>query len=143
MQFGPLQKDEQGRLRILPDVIYLFLNSAGRAALSATVKPGLVEEWRQDLESYVERNGKFTKFSVSYLPIAVPPLFWEYNCGQCYHFIRDEMKCKTVSEAGFPNPGTINPQGWCVIWLPKDGVMPFSYIGKIPWFLREKPPAFP
>ena len=140
---GPVQRDEKGRIRILPDVIYLFLNSVGRAAAGATVKEGLGEEWRGTLQSYVDRNGKFTKFETLYLPISLPPLFWEYNCGQCFAFQRETQTCKWVKEEGFPNPGIIHPQGWCTVWMPLEGATPFSYIGKIPWFLREKPPAFP
>ena len=130
-------------VKIIPDVFYLTVNSIARAAIGATFKPGLGEEWRDSVQAYVDKNGKFSKFEALYTPIAPPPVYWEYNCGQCWAFIRPTLTCKWVKEMGFPNPGQIHPQGWCSVWMPLDGVKPLSYIGKKPWFLVEKPPAVP
>jgi len=135
--------DEIARPRILPNAIYLLLNSVGRAALGATVSKGLGQEWTEALQEYVDQNGKFSKFGVLYSPVAVPPVFWEYNCGECRAFERETMTCKWVDEAGFPNPGKIHPQGWCSVWMPLEGKRPLSWVGKTPWFLREPRPEFP
>ena len=129
--------------RVLPNVFYLLVNSVGRAALGVTLVKGLGDEWRDTLQSYVDRNGKITKFEVAYSPVAPPPVFWEYNCGECVAFLRDEKQCKWVDVEGLINPGIIHPQGWCVIWMPKDGERQFSYVGKVPWFIRETAPIFP
>jgi len=129
--------------RILPDLLFLLVNSIGRAALGATLAPGLGDRWRDTLGAYVDRNGKFSKFEVAYSPVAPPPVFWEYNCGQCFAFLRESRTCRWVGEQGWPNPGQIHPQGWCAIWMPLDGVKPLGYIGRVPWFLREPAPAFP
>ena len=140
---GPFERNGQGRPLILPDVFYLLLNSIGRAALGATVMPGLGEEWRDALQAHVNRNGKLTKFEALYTPVTPPPVFWEYNCGQCFAFLRETLTCKWVSEVSFPNPGQIHPQGWCAVWMPLDGARPLGYLGRLPWFLKEPAPAFP
>lgn len=142
-QGGPLSSDPQGRPRILPDLIYLLLNSIGRAALGVTLVKGMGEEWRSKLSDYVRVNGKFTKFEVFYSPVAPFPVFWEYNCGNCWAFERPTLTCKWVVEKGWPNPEVIHSQGWCVVWMPRAGDPPFGYLGKIPWLFREPPPAFP
>lgn len=33
----------------------------------------------------------------------------EQKCGNCMHFVAESNTCKRVD-------GTINPQGWCIIW---------------------------
>ena len=129
--------------RVIPDVVWLAANSVGRAALGATLVPGLGEKWRANVQAHVDRNGKFTKFEAFYTPVAPPPVFWEYNCGQCFAFQREPRTCLWVSEKGIPNPGIIHPQGWCAVWMPLDGDKPLSYIGRVPWFLREPAPALP
>lgn len=129
--------------RILPDLFYLLVNSVGRAALGATIAPGLDKEWRESLEDHVAKNGKLTKFEAGYTPIAPPPVFWEYNCGGCIAFERETSTCKWVKEEGFPNPGIIHPQGWCAVFMPPDGERPLSWVGRVPWFVKEKPPALP
>ncbi len=129
--------------RPIPDLFYLVANSVGRAAAGVTIKPGLGDRWRHDIESYVLKNGKFSKFETAYSPISPPPVFWEYNCGQCFAFQRATLTCKWVSEQGLVNPGKISPVGWCAIWMPMPGVKPFTYVGKLPWFLRERLPVFP
>lgn len=129
---------------VLPDIVWLLVNSVGRAALGATLVQGLGDRWREGLQAYVDRNGKLTKFEAAYTPVAPPPVFWEYNCGQCFAFQRGEPSlCRWVSEAGFPNPGQIHPQGWCAIWMPLEGARPLSFLGRVPWFLREPAPAIP
>lgn len=129
--------------RVLPDAIGLLANSVGRAALGATLFQSLGERWRETLQAHVDKNGKWTKFEVVYTPVAPPPVFWEYNCGQCFAFIREGRTCRWVTEQGFPNPGEIHPQGWCAVWMPLDGEKPLSFLGKVPWFLREPAPAIP
>jgi len=140
---GPLEVDELGRPRILPDALHLIFSSIGRAALGATIFPGLGDQWRDTVQSYVDRNGKWTKFQTIYSPIAPLPAFWEYPCATCWAFERETRTCKWVSERGFPNPGIIHEQGWCIVWVPLEGDPPFSYVGKLPWFVREPPPVFP
>ena len=140
---GPLERDEAGRLRLLPDALFLLLNSVIRAALGATLKPGMGDEWRSTLEDYVRANGKLAKFAVVYSPVAPFPVFWEYHCGNCFAFERPTLTCRWVNEKGWPNPAIIHSQGWCVIWMPKEGVPPLNYIGRLPWLLREPLPAFP
>lgn len=135
--------ERNGRPRILLNVVYLLLNSVGRAAIGATVVPGLGDEWRDAIDDYVEVNGKVTKRAVLYSPVAPPPVFWEYNCGNCWAFERETQRCKWVTEQGWPNPGIIHPQGWCVIWVPREGDPPLSYLGRLPWFLREQVPVIP
>ena len=127
---------------ILPDLLWLLANSIGRAALGATLVPGL-GEWASELQNYVDRNGKFSKFMVAYSPVAPPPVFWDYICGECRVYERDKRTCKWVSESGFPQDGEIHPAAWCAVWTPKEGERPFSWVGKVPWFLREPQPVFP
>ena len=129
--------------RIIPDVVWLLANSIGRAALGATIIPGLGERWREAVEKQVRLMGKYTKFEVVYSPVDPTPVFWEYNCGNCFAFERSPLTCKWVQEKGWPNVDVIHSQGWCVIWLPKVGDPPLSYLGRIPWLLREPPPKFP
>lgn len=128
----------EGKTPITPiDSLYLAINSIVRTAL------GQRAEWNKKIQTYIDLNGKFTKVEAIYTPIAPPAVLWEYSCGECIAFQRETFTCRWVSEKGYPNLNKIHPQGWCVIWMPKEGVVPLSYIGKVPWVLREPPPEFP
>ena len=128
---------------IIPDLLLLLVNSVGRAALGATLVTGLGEKWVAVLEDYVNRNGKFSKFAVAYSPIAPPPVFWEYNCGSCRAFQKEQQRCRWVSEEGFPQPQEIHPAAWCAIFMPLEGERPLTWVGRTPWFIREPMPKFP
>lgn len=99
-------------LSILPDLRWLLVNSIGRAALDATVKPGVLQPWIDELDRYVKANGKFGKLQVSYLPVSPPPVFWDYKCKKCRVW-QEPDACLWVD-------GKIAPSGWCAVWLPPD-----------------------
>jgi len=94
---------------ILPDLIFLMAKSIGLAALDSTVRPGVLQPWAGEIENYVSHLGKFSKFSVAYVPFSPPPVFWDYKCRKC-RWWQDPSSCKTVE-------GEISPQGWCAIWI--------------------------
>ncbi len=74
---------------------------------------------------------KFTKVEALYVPFApVPPVFWEYECRACINFNPKSKTCFTVSEVGTPDPGVINPEAWCLFWLPKKNDPPFQFLIK-------------
>lgn len=104
---------------ILPDLFFLLVRSIGAAALDVTIGPGMLQPWVDELESYVSKLGKFTKFSVSYLPFSPPPVFWDYKCKKCLWWV-DPNTCKTVE-------GNISPNGWCAIWVPPSTYKPFTW----------------
>jgi len=103
----------------LPNPLFLSGKSIGLAALNATVKPGSLQPWVDELERYVELNGKLSKSSVAYVPFSPPPLFWDYKCRKCL-FWQEPNSCKLVE-------GKISPIGWCSIWLPPEGYKAFSW----------------
>ncbi len=105
--------------QVLPDLVWLVVNSIGRAALDATVKRGTLQPWVDELSQYVQANGKFSKFSVAYLPISPPPLFWDYKCKKCLWFQLPNA-CLVVD-------GDITPSGWCSIWLPPENYKAFTW----------------
>lgn len=107
---------------LLPDILWLFGNSVGRAALNVTVKPGALKPWVDGLTEYVSHYGKFTKFQAGYIPFPLPPLFWDYKCRRC-RFWQGNFACSLVD-------GEILPQGWCAVWCPPDGVKQFSWVGE-------------
>jgi hypothetical protein len=109
---------------MLPDVFFLLTNSIGRAALDATARPGLLQPWIDELDSYVTREGKFSKFAVAYLPLSPPPVFWDYKCRKCRSWTSGT--CSLVD-------GAIRPAGWCAIWTPAPGYRAFTW----PQELRE------
>lgn len=104
---------------ILPDVVFLFVKSVTLEALDATLQPGILQPWVDELETYVERNGKFTQFAVGYLPVSPPPVFWDYKCRKCLVW-QEPNACKWVD-------GELLPQGWCTIWVPATGYKPFTW----------------
>ena len=75
-----------------------------------------------DINSRVSSEGKFPKWQVIYMPFSPPPVFWEYRCDKC-RWWQPEGRCRVVE-------GEIEPQGWCVIWMPPDGVKPFTWVRK-------------
>lgn len=104
---------------VLPDVVSLTVNSIGRAALDATLQPGVLQSWIDELDNYVETNGKFSKTAIAYIPFSPPPLFWDYKCRKCLKF-EEPDGCAWVD-------GTISPRGWCAIWVPPDTYKPFTW----------------
>lgn len=101
------------------DALYLAVKSIGSAALDATARPGTLQPWIDELEHYVERNGKFSQSAVLYLPFSPPPLFWDYKCKKCLWW-QDPDACKMVE-------GKISPRGWCAIWVPPSDYRAFSW----------------
>jgi len=122
---------------LLEDVFSLLVNSIGLAALDATLKPGVAGQWVQAIEGRVQATGKFSKFAVIYTPVQPPPFFWDYNCQRC-RFWQEGNSCKVVG--GFVARG-----GWCAIYMPPDGVRPFTWPGRVvqdlPTWTQETPQA--
>lgn len=104
---------------MLPDVVYLLTNSIGRAALSATLTPGALKPWVDEVDAFVSREGKFSKFSVAYFPLGPPPFFWDYKCYKCGRF-QSGGTCAWVS-------GDIGRHAWCSIWVPAPGYQAFTW----------------
>jgi len=92
------------------NVLSMLVKSIGLAALDATVSPGVLQPWVNEVEAYVAHNGKFSKFAVLYLPLSPPPVFWDYKCKKCLWW-QEPNGCKVVE-------GDISPQGWCAVWVP-------------------------
>ena len=88
----------------------LLVKSVGLAALSSTVKPGVLQPWVSEIEERVRLNGKLSKMSVAYLPFSPPPVFWDYKCKKC-RWWEEPDTCKVVESK-------ISSQGWCAIWVP-------------------------
>jgi hypothetical protein len=117
----------------------LLLKSVGLAAADAAgLAPGKAAEWVSTLEARVTQQGKYSKFSVMYLPVQPPPLFWRYSCDNC-RFWTEPNGCTLVE-------GFIAAGGWCGIFMPKDGDRPFSwptqFLQDVPTRLAEAPQAF-
>lgn len=104
-------------VRLLP---VMLVKSIGLATINATVSPGILQPWVDEIEQTVAKEGKFSKSAVAYIPLAPPPLFWDYKCKKCRFWV--EPNSCTVVE------GDISPRAWCAIWLPPDGKPPFSWI---------------
>ena len=111
---------------ILPDILWLFGNSVGRAALDATVKPGVLLRWVNSVTDYVTLHGKFTKFQAGYLPIPFPPFFWDYKCFKC-RFWQGTREKPTTSTCTIVE-GQIAPRAWCTLWMPPEGVKPLTWV---------------
>ena len=103
----------------------LLLKSISLAAANATVAPGKLQPWIDEIEQTVARQGKFSKQAAAYLPLSPPPVFWDYKCRKC-RFWQTPDSCKVVDEK-------ISPIGWCAIWLPPDDKPAFSWVRE---FLR-------
>jgi hypothetical protein len=109
--------------KVLPDIVFLVVNSIGWAAADATIQPGVLKSWKDELDRYVQSNGKFSKFAVGYLPFSPPPVFWEYVCYKCNAFIPPNA-CNLVD-------GEIGRHAWCTIWVPPDTYKAFSWPGEL------------
>ena len=103
----------------LPNPLILSGKSIGLAALNATARPGSLQPWIDELEEYVDLNGKLSKPSVAYIPFSPPPVFWDYKCRKC-RFWQEPNACSLVD-------GEISPKGWCSIWLPPDDYKALSW----------------
>lgn len=106
--------------RSLPNLLF---KSISTAALNATVSPGTLQPWIDEIEESVSQEGKFAKLAVAYLPISPPPFFWDYKCRKC-HFWEGADSCTAVK-------GKISPSGWCIIWLPANDKPAFSWVGEL------------
>ncbi len=109
---------------VLPNIAYLVVNSVGRAALDATIKPGVLQPWVDELDRYVQANGKFSQFAAAYLPLSPPPAFWDYKCKKCLKWGPNQGQadrtCLWIQ-------GDISPEGWCSIWVPNTGYKAFTW----------------
>jgi len=131
-------------LSVFQDEIEFAIQSLSSAVgASLLEKPQLTEEWKRHLDKVVAKDGKFHKMKVAYTPLAPPPVFWEYNCASCIIFDAKRKTCKWVNEWGFPNPGEIHPQAWCVLWMPKHSDKPLSFLQRLPSIFTEDLPIFP
>jgi len=101
------------------NALSLMINSISLAAMDATVKPGSLQPWIDELEDYVLKNGKFSKFSVAYIPFSPPPVFWDYKCKKCIWW-EEPNGCEMVE-------GNISPRGWCAIWVPPEEYGAFTW----------------
>jgi len=97
----------------------LLINSIGLSALDATVKPGVLQPWVDEINERVAKEGKFAKPSVAYMPFSPPPVFWDYKCRKCRYW-QEPDACEVVE-------GKISPQGWCAIWIPPQDYKAFSW----------------
>lgn len=101
----------------------LLFKSIGLAAANATIKPGVLEPWIDEINAHVAEQGKFTKSKVAYLPFSPPPVFWDYKCRKCRFWIAPDA-CEVVE-------GKISPIGYCAIWLPPDDKPALSWINEL------------
>jgi len=97
----------------------MLVKSISVAAANATVSPGTLQPWVDEVEAHVRENGKFTKSQVLYFPLSPPPVFWDYKCRKC-RFWQGPDSCIVVD-------GKISPGGWCAIWLPPEDKPAFSW----------------
>mgnify|MGYP001565145001 FL=1 len=130
---------------LLPDALALTFNSIVLAAAEAMgFAPGAGEEWVQALETHVSFYGPFSKLSVLYLPFQPPPAFWDYSCGRC-RFWKEPVPGETLGGCTLVE-GKIARGGWCGIWMPPQGVAPFTWLSRViedlPRWLAEAPEAF-
>lgn len=97
----------------------MLLKSISLAGLNATVSPGALQPWVDEIEQDVAEQGKFAKSAVAYLPFSPPPAFWDYKCRKCRFWISPDA-CQVVE-------GDISPRAWCAIWLPPDDYKALSW----------------
>jgi len=57
----------------------MLIKSIGLAGLNATVSPGALQPWIDEIETRVAEQGKFSKSQVGYLPFSPPPVFWNLD----------------------------------------------------------------
>ena len=108
----------------LPAVLYLTFKSVTAAAANATLSPGALAKWVNDIEEKVAAQGQFPKPAVAYIGVSPPPVFWDYKCRKCRAWGPlvglPDRTCKWVA-------GQISPGGWCAIWLPPDSYRAFTW----------------
>ena len=97
----------------------LLITSISKAAANATISPGTLQPWIDDINRRVAEEGKFFKTQVAYIPFSPPPVFWDYKCRKC-RFWQSPDSCTVVE-------GKISPGGWCAIWLPPEDYKAFSW----------------
>lgn len=97
----------------------MLAKSVSVAATNATVRPGVLQPWVDEIETHVQENGSFTKSQVLYSPLSPPPVFWDYKCAKC-RFYDGAGGCRVVD-------GEIGRNGWCVLWLPPDNKPAFTW----------------
>lgn len=108
---------------------YMLFKSITIAARNATIQPGVMQAWIDEIEAQVDSQGKFTKSAVGYRTFSPPPVFWDYKCAKCRAWIQLEAMGYTV----YPGQckwveGEIARNGWCSIWLPPDDKPVLSWI---------------
>ena len=101
----------------------LLIKSVSKAAANATLSPGSLQQWVDEINRHVSEQGKFAKRQVVYVPVSPPPFFWDYKCRKC-RFWQQPDSCSVVD-------GTVSPGGFCVIWLPPDDKPAFSWIREL------------
>ena len=97
----------------------LLVKSITKAAANATISPGTLQPWVDDINRRVAEEGKFSKTQVGYIPFSPPPVFWDYKCQKC-RFFQSLDSCTVVD-------GKISPGGWCAIWLPPEDYKALSW----------------
>ena len=101
----------------------MLAKSIGLAAANATIQPGVLQPWINEINQHVAEQGKFSKSAVAYIPLSPPPVFWDYKCRKC-RFWQGPDSCTVVD-------GKISSGGWCAIWLPPDDKPAFSWINEL------------
>lgn len=75
---------------------------------------------------------KLPKAVALYLPVAPPPVAFQYDCQFCPFWIPPENGkpplCQLVSEKGPPDEGMIKAEAWCILWIPNGNNAPFSWL---------------
>jgi len=104
-------------------ILSLLITSISKAAANATISPGTLQPWIDDINNRVAEESKFLKTQVAYIPFSPPPVFWDYKCRKC-RFWQAPDSCTVVD-------GKISPGGWCAIWLPSDDRPAFSWINEL------------
>jgi len=51
----------------------MLAKSIGVAGLNATISPGALQPWIDEIEQRVAEEGKFSKSAVAYIPFSPPP----------------------------------------------------------------------
>jgi len=97
----------------------MLAKSIGLAGLNATISPGALQPWLDEIEQRVAEEGKFSKSAVAYIPFSPPPVLWDYKCRKCRAWESPDG-CKWVA-------GEISLRGWCAIWLPPDQYKALSW----------------
>lgn len=100
----------------------MLVKSITLAGVNATVRPGVLQLWVDEIEKRVDEQGKFSKSAVAYFPLSPPPLVWDYKCKKC-RFWEEPDGCSVVE-------GKISPRGWCAIWLPPEGKPALSWVAE-------------